>query len=79
MPLTIGVLRWPGSPIEFVNDVAVLIPDQQMRIAPVVEADSGAIVYVALDDSIGRNGRILHVALVRVSVDHHGIFGVELP
>ena len=42
-----------------------------MRIAPVVDANRWAILRVAFDDSVGRNGGVLKVALVRVGIDHH--------
>src|SRR5689334_16008531 len=59
VPLTIGVLRWPRSPVEFINDAVVLIPDQQMRIASNVEADCWGVIHVAFDDGVGGNGSIL--------------------
>ena len=75
MPLSVRVLRWAGGPTEFVGDVVVLIPDEQMRIAPVVHADGWPILRVTFDDGVGRNGSVLEVAFVRVGIDYHLNFG----
>src|ERR1035441_5101346 len=54
MPLSVRALRWAGGPTEFVGDVVVLVPDEQMRIAPVVHADGWPILRVTFDDGVGR-------------------------
>src|ERR1039457_4719528 len=71
MPLSVRALRWAGGPTEFVGDLVVLIPDEQMRIAPVVHADGWPILRVTFDDGVGRNGSVLEVAFVRVGIDYH--------
>src|ERR1017187_5530249 len=59
MPHAVRVLRWAGGSVEFVSDVVVLIPDEQVRIAPVVNADRWPILRVAFDDGVGRNRSVL--------------------
>ena len=64
-----------GSPIEFISDVVVRIPDQQMRITADVEAHGWRIVHVPLNHGVGRNGSVDDVTLTCVSADHDVDFG----
>ena len=54
VPLAVAVLAGPRGVVELVGDVVVLVPDDQVRVAAVVQPDDGAVLIVALEDRVGR-------------------------
>src|SRR4029078_9649021 len=79
MPLIVAILAGPGSRIKLIQDVVVHVIDEQMGIAPDVYSSwRRAILHVSFDDSIGRNGHLLHVALVGIGVNDDVNFGLQI-
>ena len=78
MPLAVAVLTRPRGVVELVGDVVVLVPDDQVRVAPVAQPDNWPVLIVTLEDRIGRNRRVLQVALGRVSVHYHVDFRLRV-
>src|SRR5262249_16642152 len=74
VPLAVGVLGRPRGGVELVGDVVVHVEDEQVRVAAVGQAGPGAVLVVALEDGVGRQGGGDHVALAGVGVDDHRDF-----
>src|SRR5205807_10422092 len=69
VPALVQVLAGPRRPVKLIGDVVVHVVDDQVRVAAVVHPDRGAILLVAFDHVVGRQGEVLQVALAGVGID----------